>query len=412
MSSLNNNPPASTPVAMVVVGGPPSLSGSAAHAGTPVSTFTTDSSNNRLDLTDITWADVIEDDSGNAIGVRGHKWDYFSVRELNTLSSNFKVKGTRNVKKGALIEKITTSYHLRRAYGAINLRIDRNEPQEDDDDSEKAPRKQVQCPFRLMNILFSDEFAADFGDLGKIATRQVLDSGKAGNQQHFWERVASAFTEDNEEYGQLRYLDDPILADNSHIKPAKIQRHGWAKLKAIWKVVKADYNTAVQKYQQSGTHDHNFFAFCNNKVETYYLRKCLELRPNLTASIEAHLPEECALSSEGTATTSAVASASNKKQKKEGSELSSVLREFQSGVMSSDLTKKKILILGEDHEENKRRQKTDDWLKLEEKLLSLRRDLRKGTIEGSLDEESKADLTAYIGKIAKLKNQLEVELGI
>ena len=121
MSSLNNNPPASTPVAMVVVGGPPSLSGSAARAGTPVSTFTTDSSNNRLDLTDITWADVIEDDSGNAIGVRGHKWDYFSVRELNTLSSNFKVKGTRNVKKGALIEKITTSYHLRREYGNLNL---------------------------------------------------------------------------------------------------------------------------------------------------------------------------------------------------------------------------------------------------------------------------------------------------
>ena len=48
------------------------------------------------------------------------------------------------------------------------------------EDTEKggATRKQIQCPFRLLNILFSDEFAADFADLGNIATRQLLDSGK------------------------------------------------------------------------------------------------------------------------------------------------------------------------------------------------------------------------------------------
>ena len=100
----------------------------------------------------------------------------------------------RNIKKRIVIEKIVSSYQLKKAYK--NLHMQPTQPPEANDGN-KAPRKQVQCPFRLMNVLFSDEFAMDIVDLGKIATRQVLDSGKAGNQQHFWEQVASAFIENS-----------------------------------------------------------------------------------------------------------------------------------------------------------------------------------------------------------------------
>ena len=49
------------------------------------------------------------------------------------------------------------------------------------------PCKEVQCGFRLMNILFSDVFAADFATIGNLATREDLDSGKAADNMYFWE---------------------------------------------------------------------------------------------------------------------------------------------------------------------------------------------------------------------------------
>ena len=68
-----------------------------------------------------------------------------------------------------------------------------------DDDNEQqrsgtttAPRKGNQCAFQLMNLLFSNKFASEFALLGNIATRESLDTGKAGNDQIFWERVHAA----------------------------------------------------------------------------------------------------------------------------------------------------------------------------------------------------------------------------
>ena len=42
-------------------------------------------------------------------------------------------------------------------------------------------------PFDFINILFSDEFASDFATIGNVANREILDSGKAGNEMHFVE---------------------------------------------------------------------------------------------------------------------------------------------------------------------------------------------------------------------------------
>ena len=41
-----------------------------------------------------------------------------------------------------------------------------------------------------------------------------------------------------------------------------------------------------------------FYNFCNGKLDVYYLRKHLGLRPNLNAFVEADLPSECALASD------------------------------------------------------------------------------------------------------------------
>lgn len=42
-------------------------------------------------------------------------------------------------------------------------------------------------------ILFlSNEFASDFAPVGNVANQEVLDSGKAGNEMDFWEKVQDA----------------------------------------------------------------------------------------------------------------------------------------------------------------------------------------------------------------------------
>jgi hypothetical protein len=54
----------------------------------------------------------------------------------------------------------------------------------------REPRKEVQCAFRLINILFLMNLHTDFAT---VANREILDSGKAGNKMHFWEQVQDAF---------------------------------------------------------------------------------------------------------------------------------------------------------------------------------------------------------------------------
>ena len=91
-------------------------------------------------------------------------------------------------------------------------------------------RKEVQCTFRLMNILFSDEFAGEFATIGNVANRESLDSGKGGNNQLFWERVQDAFVEpNNNDYDRLYFTDDKdgVFAAQSHINPAQIVEHSW-----------------------------------------------------------------------------------------------------------------------------------------------------------------------------------------
>lgn len=167
-----------------------------------------------------------------------------------------KMKGVRNNKKSDMIEKLVQNYKNRKAYQLITGGI--NSETESANKMEKKNRKQIQCPFRLLNILYSDQFVEEFATLGNTANRQVLDSGKAGNQQFFWERIASAFVTEDEAYGILFFMDDEIIQYHGHIDPGKIVPHSWDKLRDMWKQINSDYRTALRKYTQSGTHDHNF----------------------------------------------------------------------------------------------------------------------------------------------------------
>ena len=140
-----------------------------------------------------------------------------------------------------------------------------------DDMSTKA-RKEPQCSFRLMNILFSDKFAAKFAAIGNVATRNVLDTGKAVNDEHFWEEVRGAFIQPDDSYDKLLFTDDDVFGSMDDIDPSIIVPHDWKKLQRIWKGVNADYKAAINRFSLSGTHSSEFYSFCNGQQEVYYLR--------------------------------------------------------------------------------------------------------------------------------------------
>jgi hypothetical protein len=55
----------------------------------------------------------------------------------------------------------------------------------------------------------------------------------------------------------------------------------------MWKGINADYKAALTRFTQSGTHESNFYNFCNGKKEAYYLRLLLAEKPHLNEMVEA-----------------------------------------------------------------------------------------------------------------------------
>ena len=91
-------------------------------------------------------------------------------------------------------------------------------------------RKELKCPYRLLNILFSDAFAEGFSQLGTVAAHTELNVGQAANNQLFWECVQEAFEGQDEAYDNLHFADDKVLSELHYINFKKIVPHDWKKL--------------------------------------------------------------------------------------------------------------------------------------------------------------------------------------
>ena len=159
-------------------------------------------------------------------------------------------------------------------------------------------RKQSQCPYKLLNVLFSDAYAEEFAHLGDKADRKLLDTGKAGRDQGFYERVEDAFwDDDNREFGMLKFKEDKYFA-KSEIDPGIIVNHNWKKLRAIWQQLNKTYQDAYRRFTKSGNNSSDFYEFCNGRKDVYYLRLLLHQKPQLHATVKAGLPDSCALTSD------------------------------------------------------------------------------------------------------------------
>ena len=109
----------------------------------------------------------------------------FTSKQLHQIWNSLLIKGVKNAKKATMVDNLVETYSNKRSYKTLISGTS--------DVQNVAPRKEVQCPFRLMNTLFSDAFAGDFADIGKVAGRKLLDSAKAANDEYFWVGVQEAF---------------------------------------------------------------------------------------------------------------------------------------------------------------------------------------------------------------------------
>eukprot|EP00918_Siedleckia_nematoides_P030225 GHVU01065361.1.p1 GENE.GHVU01065361.1~~GHVU01065361.1.p1 ORF type:complete len:437 (+),score=85.02 GHVU01065361.1:275-1585(+) len=209
----------------------------------------------------------------------------------------------------------------------------------DYDKCAEGSRKGIQCTFRLLNVLFSDRFAYQLGTLGDTASRQELDGGQAANDELFWRDVRSSFVSEDSEFGTLQFSDNIFTARGMDLNV--IIPHEWAKLRGMWKQLNADYKTALRKFTQSGTHTSDFYAYCSGKLDIFYLRKLLNLKPQLNATVEAALPEGAFVDSSNASALvhprSVQAAGSNKRKHPDAAAaLESVLRSHAEAKERSD----------------------------------------------------------------------------
>ena len=393
-----------------------------------------------VDIDNVTLKDIEYDHEGNPISVFGVSWDKLPVKQVRTICSKLGVKGVKNVKKSTMIDVLKKWCYSRKVYDNMraNLGLETNDTEEHENQGGGAPRKEIQCSFRLMNILFCDAFANEFALLGNIASRDMLDAGKAANDQYFWEQVQATFVTDkasNEDYGRLLFVeDDEVFAEQEHfIDPSVIVGHDWKRLRKIWKAVNAEYKAALTRFTVSGTHDDNFFGFCNGKLETYYLRLHLIRRPQLNGMVEAALPDKCFMSSEmpitelqrklllGKKGNSSSSGGdphernTNKKQKTTGnnvvvvdnSDVIEALREFGSSQRKAEFITQRLNYLAKEDSRRNQQVMMGQWEKLKRNIRLLRQEI----LEDGLTDATRNELEMELVGVTRKKNELAKELG-
>jgi len=203
---------------------------------------------------DLTWDDVVIK-HGVLKSIQEFPVNELKHKDLHTVCSHLKIKGVKNTSKESMLEKLVSFYKLKERYGRLN----------DDSDPFLTPtRKEPQCPYRLLNVLFSNMFCEGLAQLGNVADWFELDTGKASNNQLFWEGVQEAFTSTSELIDNLQFNDE-VLSELHHINFKRIVYHDWKKLHVMWKNLNGEYKATLDCYMMSGNHSSNFFDFCHGQ---------------------------------------------------------------------------------------------------------------------------------------------------
>ena len=275
-----------------------------------------------------------------AVSIRGYSTTHINVPLLRKLCGLFKVSGYRTANKNQTLALIAQHKVNKEAYARVYLK----DPDEGDQ-ATPAPRKEPGCSFRLLNVLFHDDFRDRLVRLGQSRSREELD-GHVSVDEKFWEDVRTAFIEDDEDTGQLQFENE--LYNEYMIDPSVIVLHDWKKLKSIYMSLRSKYKVARANFQQSGTHDNEFWNFCSGQLDVLYLHEFVSANPGIDVSVAAMLPSELSLQSdEPEARSSSQPSStpsSDRREKRSTSEqrVIAFMKAMDSSGMRTEIAKKKI----------------------------------------------------------------------
>jgi hypothetical protein len=253
-----------------------------------------------------------------------------------------------------------------------------------DEYSRLRSTKTPNCDFRLLNVLFHNDFAEKFQATGASMSREELDAQNGASAVNFWDEVAEAYNDTNNNLYDDLLFDSPKF---SGICPRLFVKHNATKLQMMWKKMNKLYSKAQRKYQKSGTHDPDFasvipedeeddFENFTDYAAVFYLRKHLEQKPGLNEFVVRKLDDSISMESDDLSkfeqrrrdSDLSSTSSSGQKKKRKKDDLSEALFRLSDNKDRNELLEKKfeVMLRKEDRmiEKNEReKQKMDNDIK-------------------------------------------------
>ena len=131
-------------------------------------------------------------------------------------------------------------------------------------------RKIANCVPLLLNIMFRDLFIMETLGSESRLTRDQLDTGSVGSERLYWNRIHSRFVDPTFNSGGNVLetdadLECPRIVAVTNLDPEYLPRmaHSQKKLFEMYDVVRRAYNKARANFTVSGTHQPDFFMYCD-----------------------------------------------------------------------------------------------------------------------------------------------------
>lgn len=213
-------------------------------------------------------------------------YNNFPADTIKTLCTKHKIRCPKHNTKKDRIERLLK-------YNQVKGEISKDMRMEETGKTSKllkpsiSTRRSFSCIFRLLHILFDNEFSEDFSNIVNKADRLVLDAKQKPGDK-FWESVKTAFVKDTDNFCNLIDEDDYF----TKFDPPKIIYHSPPKLKMMWTGCNKSYIKFHSNYTMLGTHESDFNSFCNGKADVLYLYKWLQLKPNLNNFVNGGLHDD------------------------------------------------------------------------------------------------------------------------
>ncbi|TMW58504.1 hypothetical protein Poli38472_010063 [Pythium oligandrum] len=136
-----------------------------------------------------------------------------------------------------------------------------------------VPSRTESCIFRLLNVLFSDEFSKRFARTGDHISRADRARGRNPHGR-FWNDVAVAYRLPRHDCQTL--IKTHVMFDG--IDVTYIVPHSSLTLQKIWERANDDYIAACASFQHDDAHDDDFVRYVAGKAPSLYLHYWLKAR--------------------------------------------------------------------------------------------------------------------------------------